>query len=363
MRILFTIIISFFLSSVIGLCDVYETVDVGGGNIQWYNTTTNTAQTPPSIIDAGDTVIVHHQLATCDETTDLNFLPFQQANCVYFFLQILRGTLITKPGSEFFTQGFTVQTTGALYVNSNSTILINGTLSNDGGFVENNGLIRFNGSLNNSLGGTITGSGGVYDCNGSLKNNDDVSDVTCFHGDCTNFEIPCTGVLPLELTHFELIEQNEGLRLAWETEGLDNRAYFIVEGSDDGRTWDEITMIQGKTSNGSTNHYHYDLSATESFAFYRLKYIEADLEPVYSHVVSHTKNFGKDVTITKDGNILRVRPNDTDAYSISVYSSAGTLIHEEMELDEEIQIEIPEHGIFILQISTPVGISREKVLF
>jgi hypothetical protein len=116
---------------------------------------------------------------------------------------------------------------------------------------------------------------------------------------------PAASPLPVELTDFNAVPQNDRVLLTWNTQQETNNAYFSVERSADNGTFGEIGRVKGAGTTAEPQSYRtYDLAPLPGTSYYRLKQTDFDGKFAYSHTVS--------VTFDEEGDKVVVYPNPVD---------------------------------------------------
>ena len=121
--------------------------------------------------------------------------------------------------------------------------------------------------------------------------------------DGSNFAY-CPSLLPIELIHFEASSTDAGVELLWSTATEINNAYFDLERSVDGTSYEKIAQIAGAgTSNTVTDYTYLDQDAIVGTNYYRLTNIDFD----------GTRHTNPIITIDHDGlnvsNNISIYPN------------------------------------------------------
>lgn len=123
------------------------------------------------------------------------------------------------------------------------------------------------------------------------------------HSSSEFFEISiCQSVLPVQLLSFNAILQNKSVNVAWKTTNEVNEDHFVVERSNDARTFTGLQNVAAKGS-GSANVESYatvDLQPLQGTSYYRLKEVSKDGSVTYSNIAS--------VTILANGTLV-ISPN------------------------------------------------------
>ncbi|MBL0145656.1 MAG: T9SS type A sorting domain-containing protein [Chitinophagaceae bacterium] len=97
-------------------------------------------------------------------------------------------------------------------------------------------------------------------------------------------------VLPIKLTNFTATQNNNEIKLAWQTAGDFNASHFTVQRSADGNTFTGIAKVNTNGNANTTGNYSYtdaiiNSLITYSTIYYRLQMTDTDGKTQYSNVV------------------------------------------------------------------------------
>lgn len=93
--------------------------------------------------------------------------------------------------------------------------------------------------------------------------------------------------LPVELIAFDVQAKEEHVEVNWTTASEEGNAFYTVERSLDGMTFQDIGQIDGAGSTFEINHYEFaDLDPVQGYSFYRLKQTDITGDFSYSPVKS-----------------------------------------------------------------------------
>jgi hypothetical protein len=114
------------------------------------------------------------------------------------------------------------------------------------------------------------------------------------------FSVTTAATLPVKLTQWEANAFNDGVRLKWSTSAEVNASHFIVERSNDGARFVQVTSVaaDGNTQ-VQTNYTAEDKHPLQGRSFYRLKMIDMDGKFEYSTI--------KPVVISSKPSVFLVR--------------------------------------------------------
>jgi hypothetical protein len=96
-------------------------------------------------------------------------------------------------------------------------------------------------------------------------------------------------VVPVELTSFSAVTQNNGVNLNWTTATETNNSGFAVERKQGNTNWNNVAFVNGNGTTSSEKKYSYfDGNLTPGKYLYRLKQIDFDGSFEYSNIVEVT---------------------------------------------------------------------------
>ena len=129
--------------------------------------------------------------------------------------------------------------------------------------------------------------------------------------------------LPVELIYFDAVNNNNNAALTWATASEINNAYFEIDRSPDGLTFDSIGQIAGHGNSTVTIDYSYtdpNISLYNSpILYYRLKQVDVDGNFTYSNIAAVNV-----ADVQQVFQIISTYPNPfTDHFSVSFFSPAS----------------------------------------
>ncbi|HMF70364.1 MAG TPA: T9SS type A sorting domain-containing protein [Flavitalea sp.] len=125
-----------------------------------------------------------------------------------------------------------------------------------------------------------------------------------------------TLILPVVITDFGVVNNNNIVNISWSTQQESNSAYFSIERSVDGINWNQIGQVKAKGNSAVVVKYSFsDLTPVNGAAHYRLKMVDLDNKIAYSDVKSIRSSAIASV---------KVYPNPaTDYVNITLDAKAG----------------------------------------
>jgi hypothetical protein len=212
---------------------------------------------------------------------------------------------------------------------SSATIVLNYGLDDNVTDPTNLRIAKSSGSNWLNLGGMGSGPG-----SGSIASNSftSFSDFVL----ATNNPI----LLPLKWISFIVTMKNNMAELKWQTAEEINTAYFDVEKSSDGMTWEKIGIVN--SNNNSINTYLFTDNHIASKSYYRIRSVDLDGKASYSKVVSLSINMTGTIAIAgnpvKQG-IVELWVNNTELLQkekvqVKIFDMAGHLVLSEQRKPE-----------------------------
>lgn len=103
--------------------------------------------------------------------------------------------------------------------------------------------------------------------------------------------------LPVELTGFDLVVDENSNRIFWTTASEQNSNYFEVERSLNGAEWDVVGRVQSAGNSSSTLHYELeDRGFERTINYYRLKQVDFDgTTKTYKIISADNRNLNKEL--------------------------------------------------------------------
>ena len=171
-------------------------------------------------------------------------------------------------------------------------------------------------------------------------------------------------VLPVELISFQAQNTEGGNLLTWQTATEVNTAYFDIESSTDGKTFQKIAETKAK---GKAATYEYiDRHPLSITTYYRLKMNDLDGTSSYSNVVSVSQNRPSKIKIypnpTRDN--ITIDLGETEQATIQLMDILGKVILEKDKQSGQVLLDMSSlaAGVYFTEI-TAKGVSiREKVI-
>ncbi|HWY12856.1 MAG TPA: T9SS type A sorting domain-containing protein, partial [Bacteroidia bacterium] len=208
-------------------------------------------------------------------------------------------------------------------------------------------------------------------------------------GDCWNFAVagmyyrtsclsctagPCV-VLPTELTKFEAFYENNNALIKWETSTEKNSKSFSILRSEDGNTYDFVTMVPGSGNSETTKQYSCIDKTVESGKTYYYKLKQTDYDKTENYVGKtiylscEKKNYQLDVFPNPSSNeVYIISEADLQNVNISICDNFGqkikTLNNVNLKRNEKFVVDITNviNGCYQLTVSGAETIIQKKIV-
>ncbi|WP_191908807.1 PKD domain-containing protein [Larkinella humicola] len=167
-------------------------------------------------------------------------------------------------------------------------------------------------------------------------------------------------VLPVNLTRFEVSEKDRKAVLTWETTQEKDNAYFLVEYSLDGKSFEALGRVEGHTTTESTHRYAYvHETPPVGTTYYRLRQTDLDGQFTYSKI--------KSVSIRANGK-MAIQPNPVRDFlilsglekgaAVYVTNLNGLTLYQTVAETGSLKWSVPktwENGLYLLQVADRYG--------
>jgi hypothetical protein len=182
--------------------------------------------------------------------------------------------------------------------------------------------------------------------------------------------------LPVELTHFDAIANGDAVDVSWATASEKDHAFFTIEKSRDGISFETLATREGTgTTISTTNYIEKDLNPFDGISYYRLKQNDHNGRYSYSAIVSVDRNQTWDSEVLvfpnpSDENIsLIVKGFEKQALELVITDAMGRLCvsYNINVMEAEEMVQLPCRGLlapgnYVLSISTKDKAYRRKIV-
>lgn len=193
----------------------------------------------------------------------------------------------------------------------------------------------------------------------------------CGNTSSNSVTIITSGCLPIGLSSFDVTEENDAVRLDWETATEMNNDYFTIERSVDGVHFEKVMDVKGAgTSSENIIYREYDKHPFDGVSYYRLKQTDFNGSFSYSRIISVDFRF-RDLTIQPNPvlnnaeiGFLCNAPGQVD---LRIYNSVGQEVHYKKLTCSNgmnsVKLDMAELGKGIYFVRVTSGASQMKVRF
>lgn len=175
---------------------------------------------------------------------------------------------------------------------------------------------------------------------------------------------PVITPLPVELIHFKAHVKTNTVELLWQTASETNNDYFTVLKSTDGSHFHSIGTISGNGTSSIAHSYSFtDDDITYGTAYYRLKQTDYDGNYAFSKIISIAYTPEKLFAVHSYENNVYIKSYNSNnpAYTVTIVSHTGTVIHTIESTNEKIICHIKTPGIYFVLIKSNVGIQTYQI--
>lgn len=132
--------------------------------------------------------------------------------------------------------------------------------------------------------------------------------------------------LNIDLTEFNGENRAEYNNLNWSCASEKNNNYFLLQRSNDGGTWEQVSLIYGAGNSNETTYYSFkDFNyKKDDFNYYRLVQVDYDGKKEASSIISIDNNISSSKKVIKTINLLGKDVDETYNGTIIYYYSDGT---------------------------------------
>lgn len=171
----------------------------------------------------------------------------------------------------------------------------------------------------------------------------------------------CSFILPITLTSFSAVPENNLNIINWATESELNFSHFVLEYSIDGYQFFELDNIQASSSasQGAVYRYSHD-AAGKPIVYYRLRMVDLDGKYSYSNLISVRRD---EPRVIQENGLVHVYFGDDfqDDYTVQIFSLQGELISSARLNKTNSELHLNIKGVFILVV--PEMDYTQKIVF
>ncbi|HSU27028.1 MAG TPA: T9SS type A sorting domain-containing protein [Chitinophagaceae bacterium] len=175
--------------------------------------------------------------------------------------------------------------------------------------------------------------------------------------------------LPVELTRFNAMAENGKIKIEWTTASETNNAFFTVEKSTDGRSWQVLKKINGAgNSSVSLDYVYFDNNPVIGSQYYRLKQTDIDGQSKYSstRLVKYRAD-GFNVSVypnpVPDQITIKITNQPVLNTEVKIFDLSGKSIFQGNYVSNLITIDTRKlsQGMYVVEINSNGIIERVKI--
>ncbi len=137
--------------------------------------------------------------------------------------------------------------------------------------------------------------------------------------------------LPITLISFNAYPDNGEVKLEWSTASETDNAFFTIQKSTDGQSWETIQKVLGSgTTSGIENYTAFDLTPYSGTSYYRLMQTDIDGKETFSPIISinlGNKNAGITVYPNPATSLIKISFPSSGRYEVSLLNIGGQIVN------------------------------------
>ncbi|MDB5273762.1 MAG: Chitinase [Chitinophagaceae bacterium] len=116
--------------------------------------------------------------------------------------------------------------------------------------------------------------------------NEDFTSVNGTWNFAINFNTACSfSTLPVEFSDFQVMEQDQGVFISWETATEENAHHFSIQRSADGKEFTDIGSVPATGNSNTAHSYSYiDPTTPSEIVYYRIKEVDVNGDATYTAI-------------------------------------------------------------------------------
>lgn len=304
----------------------------------------------------------------------------------------MNGVMVTGNGSTTRVEASSqINGSGVFHVDNNSTMIVEGNISNDGNIVVwESATLQLEGSYNSNSSARIfmddfalmtidgaavmnhpviyigdQGNGSMMQLNGSTAFNSPASTFSevqicspqSFSGSqlgsaqqsCANqssFGAGGVGPLPVSLVSLSALRTSEGAEILWVTAAEINNAFFLIQRSSNMMDWEDAGMVEGMGTSSVGRSYQFVDQAPQTY--YRLMQVDYDgTSEIFGPVALGEALDLAAPLVTRTGNYFRMQAKGTFTYQ---YANMAGQVFAQGEAEDGFLLPIQSSGFAFFQL-------------
>ncbi len=175
-----------------------------------------------------------------------------------------------------------------------------------------------------------------------------------------------SSTLPVTFSKFSATSSKNTSIVSFATASETNNAFFTIERSADGTSFDALGEIKGAGNSNTTLSYEFtDEKPFAGVNYYRIKQTDYDGKFSYSDIKSVRHNTFGNLSITPRTTEGRLQiTTDAEDYTLDVYNVAGQQVksYQSLSLDQSISIDELTAGLYYIKVNVDGQVETTKIV-
>jgi hypothetical protein len=198
--------------------------------------------------------------------------------------------------------------------------------------------------------------GGVVKYDGSIDNTESGPSVASAATGVSPNGFLSLSTLASDLTIFQVSKNASGNLLRWITASENDEAYFEVQKSADGNSWNSLSKIAAQNLKNTTAYTYTDKVEADGICYYRLKQVDINGGYKYSPIkkVSGTEHSAAHIYVANKTLTVEMNQQMNTTCQLLISDAAGNIIaRRKIPAGTQVlrQIPINGHGLIFVQLS------------
>jgi|GEM_PF-2319241 len=194
-------------------------------------------------------------------------------------------------------------------------------------------------------------------------------DAAGSQGISAKYQLTWNAPLPVTLTRFTAVKQEQSAVMNWSTTSETNSDRFDVQHSLDGKEWTIIGSLVSKGESNLSNSYAFvHLQPSPGENLYRLKMVDKDATFAYSRISTVNFEFGTETTIYPNPavNFVKIKIDGQNDWSkiasARIFALDGQVVFSGKMTSDELDVQALKAGNYIIQVTRINGmISNTRI--
>jgi hypothetical protein len=152
-------------------------------------------------------------------------------------------------------------------------------------------------------------------------------------------------LLAVELATFTVSSECESNLLYWESATEFEHAYYMVEQSKDGISWQSIARVNAQENSSEPKSYQFEHRYPATETYYRLRMVDIYGESEFSDVIYASLPCNTNTTatlypnpVTKNGLLKLNIPNNSQISSLRIVDMQGRILNQQLNIESNVNV-------------------------